>query len=819
MNIHISIDYATAPGERPVLCVAKPVSSRIVMQSNDGRSWRCDLTAEGDTLAYNFEIAGADGKATRREWRTPHVVLLGKGVENAKIADRWHDSPPYAPMLSSAFTGSIFRRTAADTASLPAPDGSYVEFQVLAPQVEPGQTLVMAGSAPALGAWLPASAPRLDDSRFPLWTMRFAADALPSEFEYKFCIVDSATGEAIRWEETDNRRHCHAAPGAGEAEIVMGMRFEQQASWRGTGTVIPVFSLRSADSFGIGDFHDLGLMVDWVAATGQNVLQILPVNDTTMSGRWSDSYPYNAISVFALHPIYLKVEELGLISDSSESLFLATEKKTLNSLARIDYEKVFAAKMEYARIIFRQNGKATLTSLDYLKFVGKNHEWLDAYAAFCVLRDRYATADFTQWGEYAVYDAAKAGALMKEAPEETDFYRWLQYHLHRQLKAVTAHARSLGVVIKGDIPIGISRNSVDAWQYPHLFNLDWCAGAPPDAFATDGQNWGFPTYNWERMAEDDYAWWRARLRKMAEYFDAYRIDHLLGFFRIWQIPRSKRSGLLGIFYPALPFSPEEMKERFGFDFDPAMAQPHTKPTDLLFIEDTAQECRYHPAIDGPKTELFKALDPGQQECYRRLHNDFFYFRHNTMWDEQAMKKLTPLLSETAMLACGEDLGMIPACVKPVMDRLRILSLEVQRMPKTYGEEWADTFSYPYLSVATTSTHDMPGLRLWMEENPQTARRLLDSLGLTVTDSVSTPECCEAVIRAHLESPSMLCILPWQDWMSIDGKLRRKEPADEVINIPAVANHYWRYRMHLDIEQLLGAEELNDHIRQLVGSTR
>ena len=144
-------------------------------------------------------------------------------------------------------------------------------------------------------------------------------------------------------------------------------------------------------------------------------------------------------------------------------------------------------------------------------------------------------------------------------------YYFIQFHLHLQLLEATNYARANGVVLKGDIPIGISRNSVEAWTEPHYFNLNGQAGAPPDDFSVNGQNWGFPTYNWEVMEQDDYSWWMKRFRKMSEYFDAYRIDHILGFFRIWEIPMHAVHGLLGQFVPSLPMSREEI-ESYGLPF-------------------------------------------------------------------------------------------------------------------------------------------------------------------------------------------------------------------------------------------------------------
>ena len=571
--------------------------------------------------------------------------------------------------------------------------------------------------------------------------------------------------------------------------------------YRGAGTAIPVFSLRSEEDFGVGEFYDLKKMADWAARTGQGVLQLLPINDTTMTHDWMDSYPYNANSTFALHPQFLNLPAAGVRQTAAYKQLQAE----LNALPKVDYTRVGEAKTRLLKGVYAgATGRKVLDSADYKAFVKANAEWLLPYAVFCALRDAYGTPDFKQWGEWAVYTPKKARAYADAHPEEVGFACFQQYHLDKQLKEVCAYARERGVVFKGDLPIGISPTSVDAWCHPELFNMDSQAGAPPDAFAEDGQNWGFPTYNWDEMAKDGYAWWKARLGKMAEYFDAFRIDHILGFFRIWEIPVPEKSGLMGHFSPALPYATGELE-----------AQRLPKE---LFLQDPHRPGRWHPRINGRKTEAYAALDEDRKRAFDALYDDFFYRRHNHYWKMQALRKLPELLGSTGMLACGEDLGMIPACVPEVMDAQKILSLEIQRMPKDPGQAFADPARYPYLCVCTTSTHDMTPLRAWWEEeDPVLIQRYFrEVLGQNGPVPASlTPELCEQIVRAHLDSPAMFTILPLQDWLAIDGRLRYDKPAEERINVPAVCPWYWRYRMHLTLESLLQEEAFNEKVLSMV----
>lgn len=581
--------------------------------------------------------------------------------------------------------------------------------------------------------------------------------------------------------------------------------------WKGAGVSIPVFSLRSENDFGIGEFTDLIPLVDWAASTGQCIIQTLPVNDTTLTGTWRDSYPYSANSSFALNPIYINLGMVGQLTDTEFTERMEKLRLELNSLPAIDYERVLAAKNEYIDRLYDAFGANDLKSKEYRSFFNANRSWLEPYALYCYLRDKYGTANFKEWKE----SQYKPSLLDKYLTPGNERYRliqkymFIQYHLNKQFSHVKKYANSKGVLLKGDIPIGVNRDSSDAWIHPELFFDDCQAGAPPDAFATDGQKWGMPTYNWDNMAHDGYSWFAARFRKMADFFDAYRIDHLLGFFRIWEVPLKYHSGLMGRFNPALTFTPDEIKW-YGFDFDASL---HTVPpsgtdeTNVLFLEDTHRPGTYHPRINGFDTPMFKSLSKQAKEAYRRLHEDFFYSRNNDFWSNVAMSKLPALIEATDMLVCGEDLGMIPACVPEVMDRLRILALEVQRMPKTMGINVSDPSTYPYMSVCTTSTHDMSVLRTWIEDEMEP--------NTVIGASKATAAACMSVISAHLASPSMLAIFPLQDWLSINDELRAPEPRSERINVPANPNNYWCYRMHLTLEKLCAASKFNEEIQQML----
>ncbi|HRF68499.1 MAG TPA: 4-alpha-glucanotransferase [Muribaculum sp.] len=890
MKLNFNIDYRTNWGESVYIVASIPQlgggdeGSAVKMELDGVGLWTLSVDVPEGTPAFDYRyLVRHDNGYVRHEWGCAHRFVPGYDVNTFEIYDRWQEQPYDKPYYSSVFVDCINRRDHRD-----APlsiHGGTLTINVDAPMVGSDEVLAICGDNMALGEWDPSHAVVMNDCNFPQWSVNIDFRELDLPFRYKFVILKKDTLQLLSWENGDNRLMNIIPEHKSSALVISGLRLNNsRPSWRGAGVAIPVFSVRSNDDFGVGDFYDLKLMVDWAVATGQKFLQILPINDTTMTHTWTDSYPYKANSTFALHPMFLRLSELGRLDDEGRQRYFDDLAKELNALPAVDYERVNNAKNEFTREIFKQEGAKTLGTLEFKEFVNNNESWLKPYAAFCLLRDKNGTAQFDRWGEYAVYDADKIERFVEDNRTDIDYVYYIQYHLDKQMREVHRYAGEHGVAFKGDIPIGISRDSADAWINPRLFNLDCQAGAPPDDFSVLGQNWGLPTYNWEEMSKDGFAWWKARFRKMSEYFDAYRIDHVLGFFRIWQIPMDAVHGLLGIFNPALPYTPDELRNNYDFWLDIDL---QTTPfimdyflydffgeftdeakrrflisvgygrfklrpefdtqrkivdyfageekcdkndrlckalmglvDEVLFIEDPYEKGKYHPRISAQFTYIYRSLTDYERWCFNRLYNDFYYHRHNDFWYGKAMWKLPPLIDSTTMLTCAEDLGMIPDCVPAVMSELQMLSLEIQRMPKDPAAEFGNTWTYPYLSVCTTSTHDMGGIRQWWEENRDVTQHYYNNMlhESGAAPRYAEPWVCDKIITLNLQSPSMLAIFPLQDWLSINGILRRENPHDELINIPANPRHYWRYRMHLTVEELLSASEFNGYLRDKIRST-
>ncbi|GHU95001.1 hypothetical protein FACS1894156_3940 [Bacteroidia bacterium] len=653
---------------------------------------------------------------------------------------------------------------------------------------------------------------------------------------------------------------------------------------RRAGVAIPVFSLRSAAGYGVGQFSDLKRLADWARRCGLSLIQILPICDTSATLSWRDSYPYSGISVFALHPLYLDLAPLEHCYSPAQKKALRAQQAALNALPQVDYEQVMRLKAKYVQIAYEHEGAKVLRSNDFKAFFEARSEWLPAYAAFCHLRNRFKTADFTQWQEFAVFDAPKIAALTHpQSPvyPSIAIHYYLQYLLHLQLQEAALYCRTQGIVLKGDLPIGIARHSCDAWMAPHLYNMNAQAGAPPDAFSATGQNWGFPTYNWAAMAAHGYRWWIQRLQAMATYFDAFRIDHILGFFRIWQIPQHAVQGLLGTFAPALPLSigeitqagawldthrlcrpyirPHILRELFGgnapaitrtyfeeyrshhYRFKPQFDSQQKIVTyfeqqpvadnslkekllalhnEVVLIADPQQPAHYHPRIAMHYSRSYQDLDEAQKQALDRLYIDFFYHRHNEFWQQQALQKLPALCNATSMLVCGEDLGMVPACVPNVMQRLGILSLIIERMPCDSNVEFAALQNAPVQAVCSPGTHDTDVLRAWWNQNSAAAQRYYNQI---LEQPGTAPAECNSfiinkIIDAHLRSPAALAIFPLQDLLATDEHLCPAHPQSERINVPDNPHHYWRYRMHISIEDLQKEAAFNSRLKTMVAAS-
>lgn len=857
------------------------VEQALPLRYFNGQLWylTLDLPTEAvpdADISYHYVLRDKDGSLIHDFGRDRVINPAKIGAEEVLIVDSWNDPSFYENAFYTEPFKEVLLHGNQTEVRVEVPARVTHVFKVKAPLLGKEQTLCLLGNTGSLGHWntsRPILLNRLPGEDYLSVSLDLSSESFP--IYYKYGVYDVAQKVFVRYEGGDNRE-LHDSIAAGKQTIVNdGFAVLPSATWKGAGVAIPIFSLRSEKSFGIGEFTDLKLLTDWCKRTGLKLIQILPINDTTATHTWLDSYPYAAISAFALHPIYLNLSQLAGNSHQERLAGLEEEKKRLNSLETVDYEAVSKVKLAFIKEIYPSQKAKTFKNKDYERFFEQNRHWLVPYAIFCCLRDKYGTPDFNQWPDNRKC-TAKELALATSGSVDPEFYYFIQFHLHLQLKEATEYAHANGIILKGDIPIGVYRYGADAWQQPELYHLDMQAGAPPDAFSATGQNWSFPTYNWSRMKEDGYAWWKQRFHQMSHYFDAFRIDHILGFFRIWSIPLNAVEGLMGIFVPALPVHESEFGHwgiQFNYDrflkpyitdsildelfktdastvknnfLQPAehgqyslraeFATQRTIESWLDSLEKTnplrmlkqglfdlvgnvilfqaEKPHQYHFRFAIQDTLSFKGLDLQAQSKLQALYINYYFRRQDEFWKNQAMEKLPALKSGTNMLVCGEDLGLVPHCVPEVMRNTGILSLEVQRMPKTPGLEFLRFKDVPYLSVVTPSTHDMSTIRGWWEEDQALTQKFYNH---ELAQHGAAPKYCEAwinqaIVLQHLYSPAMWSIFQLQDLLGIDAQLRRENPAAERINVPASAGHYWCYRMHLTLENLLKSSAFNDNLK-------
>ncbi len=905
MLIKFKINYRTQIGQILKITGSIPQLGSNVIENAaemfpvDGfkGDWDCIIdipeNAKMKNFSYKYFLEDINSKNRYFEWGENRIIDISEIIsKKIEINDFWISSTePDNVFYSSAFKNVLFTRKIQKNKKTIATKekNTNLVFNLTDLRIRHDHSYALVGNIKELGNWDLTKCLLLEANNYPTWSLSLDIKKFTSPIIYRYCIVNTKTKEIVAQEYQDRIINFDETDNKNLALIANDLKFKHSAgNWKGAGVAIPVFSIRTKNSHGVGEFLDIKLLVDWAVKTGMKLIQILPINDTVATHTWVDSYPYAAISVFALHPIYLNLNAIGKLSSKITQQIIDEQRKMMNEKDRVDYEAVMKIKSRFYKLIYDEQKDEFLKNTDFLKFYKENKYWLDPYACFSYLRDLFGTPDFTKWGKYSKPTKKIITELTDSNASHYDdiaVHYFIQYHLHIQLLEASEYARSKGIVLKGDIPIGIFRHSVDAWIEPHLYNMDAQAGAPPDDFADIGQNWKFPTYNWAEMAKDNYQWWQNRLKKMSCYFDAYRIDHILGFFRIWEIPQNQVQGIMGYFNPSIPIYQNEFYERglnFDFfrfcspfirdymlydifgdltdfvkgsilveyepgkfyikeDFDSqskieqylAISESDTPQerlrkeriqngmfrllSEVLFLKyPHSDQETYIPRHSLNKTYSFAALTDYEKNQVMQLYIDYYFRRNEEFWKKQAMIKLPAIKNATDMLVCGEDLGMVPKVVPQVMNELGILSLEIQRMPKKTDVEFMHPNDYPYMSVATPSSHDTSTIRGWWEEDTSRSQRFYSHI---LGKWENSPFFCEPwivkeIINQHIYSPSMWVVFPIQDLLGMDDKLRYTYAKEERINNPANPRHYWRYRLHLNIEDLLKQDEFNEMLKDM-----
>lgn len=509
-----------------------------------------------------------------------------------------------------------------------------------------------------------------------------------------------------------------------------------------TGIAIPVGALRTGESAGIGEFLDLIPFADFCKKSGIDLIQLLPVNDTG-----TESSPYSALSAFALHPAYIRLQEIpeaGSFAKEINALRDAYEARP-----RFNYREIRDAKLDLLHRIFDVNEKNIVESKELADWMAKN-PWIPEYAVFMNLKRRNFDASWKSWDKLRTPTHAEIANRWNSDAHRAEhlFFAWVQMRLEEQFLRAVDHCVKQGIALKGDIPIMMNEDSCDAWANPEFFRDDLRAGSPPDGPNPMGQNWGFPIYNWDNMRADGFSWWKRRLAQSAKFYHAFRIDHILGFFRIWSIPYGESSGYLGWTTPHAPVTATELAN-LGFTGDRLIwiSEPHV-PT--KFVEPAAnfdylathgalrvvmnrigdeELWRFKPEIHR-ESDIRAAAIPepvkdvlahawrnrlmqitGRDDKGKPLYAPIWNYHETTawqslsacekdglerlfaaknadnekLWKAQAEELLGVFTACTDMLPCAEDLGTIPACVPEVLEKLGILGLKVIRWERRWSE--------------------------------------------------------------------------------------------------------------------------------------
>ena len=891
MKIDLYLKFGTKPGQNLKIVNENcgisnlPVGVPSPMFYHNHDYWKINLALDNQfyktvsILNYHYQFSDNETNFTE-DWGRNKSITAKDLCDGMMIIDSWTDMGLVENAYYTAPFQKVFQKSHKVVELQPIKTG-FIRFTVMAPLLDSDEEISLIGSHASLGNWQLSESIGLqfDGSK---WFVDAALDQFPPLFEYKYCIRNTVNGD-VKFETGENRKG--KIPDHNSTAILLQDNYvRDDRKWRGTGVAIPVFSLRSKNGLGVGEFTDIKLMVDWAKQVTVKMIQLLPVNDTTSTHSRLDSYPYAAISAFALHPLYISLETVAGEKYKKDINSHLQKRKELNDLEGVDYEAVMEIKWDALTILYELMKKKTFQDADYKQFFSENKHWLVPYAAYSFLRDKFGSADASSWGKYEEYNETFINELSNPQASQYDriaIHYFIQYQLHLQLKDAHDYANQQGIILKGDIAIGVHRHGADTWTDPSLYHLDRQAGAPPDDFAVSGQNWGFPTYNWERMKSDGFAWWKSRFEQMTNYFDAFRIDHILGFFRIWSIPDHAVEGIMGKFVPALPITKKELEDNGIWLDETRLTAPYINhdivhqlaPANyneiFAFLEQNAnnqyqfkqeystqkkienyfnnlpetdhynflkqvlfhlhsnvilwkdnEHNKYHFRFNAAKTISFQHLDSHTQYRLQELYNDYFFNRQEQIWRAEAIDKLPALKKCTEMLICGEDLGMVPKSVPEIMSYLGFLSMEVQRMPKQSHQQFFDPTQAPYLSVVTPSTHDMSTLREWWLENRSSTQTFYNQQ--LWQHGAAPEEATTAVVRSiilqHLSSPAMWTVFQLQDLFAMYNELRIDNPFAERINIPGDNKHYWRFRMHKNLEDIINDQSFNEDLKYCITSS-
>ncbi len=569
------------------------------------------------------------------------------------------------------------------------------------------------------------------------------------------------------------------------------------------GVSLPLFSLYTKKSFSVGDIYSLEVLGEWACKVGITIIQILPLNDLGF-GR----SPYSSISAFAIDPVYISLYLLG-INDIN-----------IDIQNRID-DKI---KIKESKIKILKDHFNTIINDDLIKIVDsfiEQNEWLKEYISFTILNHEFNGVHWSLWQKE--YSLELVSELRRSNEKEFVFIAWLQMVAYEQLKDQKMKLQNNGVFLKGDMPILTSDHSADVWARTYLFNRELTSGAPPDYFNAEGQNWGFPVIDWKEMKREKFSWWKMRLAYLENFYHLYRIDHVLGMYRIWAIPRSKESAKFGFFHPQKGVSRKEFNQArlFPEDFEKLGLIYEFKPDHYIFYWDFFKTNQYQSLPEEIKAKFYPLSE---------LHLK----KDEEHWRKAGEEILNFLFENSTMLPCAEDLGAVPSFVRDSIHDMKLLGLDIIRWTRSFEDgSYIKPDGYRKVAVSSLSVHDTStALGWWMEagdhDRKEFAKLFTIDHGKEKTLEQSNLPSLEQIptllLEVALRCGSQFSIHMLQDYI-LNGALGMerngnpgiiKDPSKQKINTPGTPeDKNWGYVFPFYAEDLLNDLELCKNIRELI----
>jgi 4-alpha-glucanotransferase len=568
---------------------------------------------------------------------------------------------------------------------------------------------------------------------------------------------------------------------------------------RRAGISLPLNSLLTKQSFECGDFYSLEKILPFVKDSGFTILQLLPLNDLG-KGR----SPYSSISSFAIDPIYISLYKLDLPFKS--------RKDKIASL-QIDISRVRELKVSYLRDYydshFENNMEKEVTS-----FLNK-FPYMRTYACFKILYDKYNGKSWETWQENQ-YTIELENKIINENLSEFNFQIWLQIISYTQLKEIKELYTKEGIFLKGDMPILTSRNSADVWSKSNLFHLHLQAGAPPDNFSAEGQNWGFPIFNWEEMKKENYKWWKDRLHYLENFFDFYRIDHVLGMYRIWAIPQSAISAKHGYYYPQHGVSREEFNE-VGLnpdDFTKREIIYEFEKDHFIFYWDFYKMEGYYTLDETIKAKLFPL-------SHKHIKEEEIF------WRKEGEEILKIFRESSSLIPFAEDLGAVPEFVRHSIHENKVIGLDIIRWTRSLTDgHFIKKEDYRQLAVSSLSVHDTSLILEWWSTLSEEDKKEFKEI---ISYDENEKSLLKQFLKFAFSTNSLFSIQLLQDVLYHESlfELVKEEnnpllhPEKHRINIPGTdEDKNWGYRLPLFAEDLSsGIEAKKDLLLLLKISNR